>query len=372
MHRRAFLKAILLLLASVLMASMLFACAAPTAVIPVTVTSSTTAIPPTATPTRIPSEEEIASRISTVSPVTIYRGPGSDYEEAGILDAGTNARVIETRDGNWLHIICPHGSIGNCWVLWDPNAIYLYEGAEITLDIPNPDSLQIVSTNTETSPDGRWEAVTTQSESMSFGDEAWFFYVELKVTAQDTGRTWTPVSEWHAAGLGQEEAPQPFHWSKDGRFLYYSSLSYPDGACVFYDNIGDYLDRLDLTDGSVAAMQPPFPRGIVAISPSETMIAYLQRQPDFSNQHLVVRELATAYDDGDASQDSIKWQIPYDVVWPTQVSQIAWLWNSRKVLVTMTSVTDNCLPASISNWELDVKTGKFVEVSSRVLPTATP
>lgn len=372
MRRQVFPTGIILPTVSVLMAAMLFACATPTPVIPVTATPSSTAVVPTASPTSIPPENEIASRISIVSPVTLYRGPGSDYDEAGILKAGSNARVIETREGNWLHIVCPNDNIRSCWVLWDPNAIYLYEGAEIALDIPDPESLQTVSTSKETSPDGRWEAETTQSESVAFGGEAWFFYVELRVTSQDTGRTWTPVSEWHAAGLGQEEAPRPFHWSKDGRFLYYSSLSYPDGACVFYDNIGDYLDRLDLADGSVAAMQPPYPRGIAAISPNETMVAYLQRQPDFSNQHLVVRDLATAYSDGNESQDSIKWQIPHEVLWPTQVSQIAWLWNSRKVFVTTTTVADNCLPASISNWELDVKTGKFVEVSSRVLPTATP
>ena len=305
--------------------------------------------------------------------MTVYNGPGSQYEQSASIKAGTNARVLETREGNWIKIVCPHRTTVSCWVLWDPNAIYRYEGPELTLEIPDPASLKIVSSSTETSPDGRWEALTTRSENVSFaGDEASFFYVQLKVTSPDEGITWTPVSEWHAAGLGQEEAPQPFHWSRDGRFLYYTSLSYPDGGCVFYDNIGETLDRLDLSDGSVAGLQPPYARGIAAISPDETMIAYLNRQPDFSNQHLVVRELETAYSDGEASQDSIKWQIPYEVAWPTQVSKIAWLWNSRKVFVTLTSVGENCLPISAANWELEVKTGKFIQVSSTVFPTATP
>jgi hypothetical protein len=186
--------------------------------------------------------EGIASRISVVSPATIYSGPGTEHPPAGILEAGANAQVLERGEGNWMKIVCPDGAVGSCWVLWEPNILYLYDGPPKTLNIPDPASLKFETVTTETSPDGNWQAVVTKSEVISLapdGTDPWFFYTELKVTSQQDGRTWTPVSEWHAAGLGQEEPPQIFHWSKDGRFLYFTGLAYPDGACVYYDNNGE-------------------------------------------------------------------------------------------------------------------------------------
>lgn len=147
--------------------------------------------------------------------------------------------------------------------------------------------------NTTTSPNGRWLAESIQSEWVYFteGGEP-YFYTALTVTALDGGTTWTPVSEWHAAGLGEESPSKIFRWSNDSRFVYYTSIAYPDGACVFYNNIGGCLDRLDVTDGSVAALQPPRAGGILAISPDDQLLAYL------GGDGLVVRDLATAYDDG--------------------------------------------------------------------------
>jgi hypothetical protein len=54
--------------------------------------------------------------------------------------------------------------------------------------------------------------------------------------------------------------------------------------------------RLDLTDGSLVPLPPPQPYRIFPISPDETVLAYLnsQRMADLSDQHLIVRELATA------------------------------------------------------------------------------
>jgi hypothetical protein len=337
--------------------------AAPVAITPTPLVSSS--------PT---SSEEITSRISAINSVTIYSGPGDGYMPIGTLEAGANVQVLETGDGNWMRIVCPDGIVDSCWVLWDPNAIYLYEGAPTTLNIPDPASLKFETINTETSPDGRWQTLVTKSEAVSLAadnTDPWFFYVELKVASRDNGTIWTPVSEWHAAGLGQEEPPHLFHWSKDGRFLYYTSLAYPDGACVFYDNIGDSLDRLDLTDGSVAALQPPYAQGILAISPDETMIAYLHSETYSYDQHLVVRDLA-AYRD-DVSEDSVKWQFLLDVAWPSQVSQIVWSTDNTKAVVTVTEFADYCQPpASITDWELNVETGEYVKISETIFPTATP
>lgn len=325
--------------------------------------------PPTAS-------EEITSRISAISPVTIYSGPGNEYEPAGTLEAGADVQVLETGDDNWMKIACPGEVAGSCWVLWNPDVIYFYEGPAKSLKIPDPASLKFETVATETSPDGRWQAIVTKSEVISLaagGGDPWFFYVELKVTSQEHGRTWTAVSEWHGAGLGEKEPPQIVHWSKDGRFLYYTSPSYPDGACVYYDNIGESFDRLDLTDGSVAALQPPDARGILVISPDEAMIAYLHGETYTGGRDLVVRELTTAYEDAAASQNSVKWQIPLDASWPDRVSQIAWTPDSKKVVVSVTGFTDYCQPpARITAWELNVQTGEWMKLSDTPLPTATP
>ncbi|HEX6033139.1 MAG TPA: hypothetical protein VFY83_01850, partial [Anaerolineales bacterium] len=266
--------------------------------------------------------------------------------------------------------------VGDCWVLWNPDAIYLYEGPAKSLNIPDPASLKFETVSAETSPDGRWQALVTKSEPVSLAadnTDPWFFYVELKVTSLKDGRTWTPVSEWRAAGLGQEEPPKIFHSSKDGRFLYYTSLSHPDGACVYYDNIGESFDRLDLTSGTVTALQPPYARGILAISPDETMIAYLHGKTYSGERDLVVRELATAYGDDASSQNPVKWQMPLDVVWPNRVSQLAWSPDSKKLVVTVTEFTDYCQPpARMADWELDVETGEFVNISTTIVPAATP
>jgi hypothetical protein len=137
--------------------------------------------------------------------VTIYSGPGKDYAPVGILEAGASAQVIETKEGNWMQIVCPEGIAEGCWVLWSPNALFPYEGPAVTLKIPDPASLKFETVATETSPDGRWQALVTKSEAVLFTPDnldAWFFYVELKVASQEDGKSWTPVSEWHAAGLG--------------------------------------------------------------------------------------------------------------------------------------------------------------------------
>ncbi len=313
--------------------------------------------------------------ISAVSPATIYTGPATDYPPAGVLEAGAAARVLGNADGGWMQIACPEGVAGDCWVIWDMNTLYSYEGPPVALNIPVPASLNAETIRSEASPDGNWQLEVTQSETVSFyGDEAWFFYTELKVTSLSDGTIWTPVSEWHAYGLGHEYAPRPFNWSRDGRYLYYTSLFDIHGGCEYYYNMSDYLNRLDLANGRVDPLPAPYAFGIAVFSPDETMMAYLSGQSinNLRNKDLVVRDLATAYAGGTASQESVKWHLPLDVDWPAQVSQIAWSADSRQLLVTVTELAVNCQPAWVAEWVLDVETGEFVEVSNTVFPTPTP
>jgi hypothetical protein len=168
--------------------------------------------------------------------------------------------------------------------------------------------------------------------------------------------------------LGQENAPEPFHWSQDGRYLFFTTPFDHHGACVVYDNIGQNLDRLDLTDGSVTVLLPPVPLGLLAISPDETRFAY---ESYMDGYQITVREIAGAYD-ARTSQESILWQIPLDMSQSGAVSEISWSADNRRVFVTVTNLADNCQTASMTKWELDVETGAFVEISNTVFPTATP
>ena len=349
---------------------------APTLLPPTTTAMPTaTAVPPTATlvltatttavPTPTPFIEEATKRwINPIYDVTIYSGPGREFAPSGILATGSAARVIAETWDDWIPIECPAGGGDSCWVQWDYNTIYSYEGAPITLTIPDPASLKIESTSTTLSPNGRWQAQITRSESVLLGgDAAWFFYVELKVTSLEDGTTWTSVSEWHVAGIGEEGPPRLFHWSLDGRYLYYTSTHDYHAACAVYDNIGDAFGRLDLSNGQVAFLPPPQPRGILTFSADETWMAYL------SGPSLVIREVATAY--AEPSESSVKWQVPLNYSWNAQISSVAWSPDNKKVLVTADHRLEGCDIAGTSSWELDVATGILTPITEFV-PTPEP
>ncbi|NJN54342.1 MAG: SH3 domain-containing protein [Anaerolineae bacterium] len=302
-------------------------------------------------------------------PRAIHSGPGSEFEMVGTLATGPAARVIGDMQENWMPIACPDGGTGDCWVFWDWKVLFSYQGLPLTLTVPDPASLEIVMTRTAVSPDGRWQADISRTETTYSGDGwAQFFYVELKVASLEDDATWIPVSEWHTGGLGEEDAPELYHWSADGRYLYYTSPSYPDGACAYYDNIGGYLDRLNLNNGSVAAFLPPLARGILTLSPDETLIAYLS-----GRSNLVVRELAAAYDDGLASQDLIMWEMPLDLAQYGQISQIAWSPDGQTVLVSADHRLEGCEVDGRSTWELDVASGVLTAITTFVplMPTPT-
>jgi hypothetical protein len=315
------------------------------------------------------SEDKPILRLSAVTPVTIYSGPGVEFTPVGTLEAGANAGVTERGEDTWLKITCPpitHAD--SCWVFWELNKIYAYEGDPMTLSIPDPATLEIATTNTSTSPDGSWQVEVTQSETVLLAvDDAPFFYVELIARSLLDSTTWIALSEWRFFGLGHEYAPAPFHWSQDGRYLYFASLYDLSGACASR-NIGEGLERLDLTDGSVDALQPPQAYRYLAISPDETLVAYLTgTNPIDYTRHttLVVRELAAAYIEGVAAQDTILWQIPLEISWPTAVGEITWTPDSRKLLVTEPTMADEvlCNQAGASTWELDVETGVLNTIS---------
>ncbi|MFN2136518.1 MAG: hypothetical protein ACK2UK_11225 [Candidatus Promineifilaceae bacterium] len=124
------------------------------------------------------------------------------------------------------------------------------------------------------SPDGRWRAIVRTSDTVlpQEGDETFpngRYFVELVVDQVDGPQSWTAVSEWRGAGLGQTY-PQPVRWSADGRYLYYANVAQPDG-CSMLANGGD-LWRLDLQSGEVSEIAP-YIGLVMALSSDEARLA---------------------------------------------------------------------------------------------------
>ena len=136
------------------------------------------------------------------------------------------------------------------------------------------------------SPDGEWKAqVIVALPTISDTAISSNYYTQLKVSKMDDTTEWVIVDEWSEWGLGYT-IPHPLHWSRDGRYLYYTNRPVPDGCAVFVN--GSDLHRVDLNDGSVREIMPPV--GLwLSLSPDETQLAYI----GYGDRGLVIRDLAT-------------------------------------------------------------------------------
>ena len=133
-----------------------------------------------------------------------------------------------------------------------------------------------------TSPDGEWRAAGMAAFFAGGGES---YYARLSVTQTDGTAEWVAVDEWSGFGLGYT-TPQPFHWSRDGRYLYFTNRPVVDGCGVFVNALD--LQRLDLGDGSVSEMAPSL--GLwLSLSPDETTLAYV----GYGGRGLVLRDLLT-------------------------------------------------------------------------------
>ena len=244
----------------------------------------------------------------------------------------------------------------------------------MTLTIPDPGSLEIESMSSSESPDGRWHLEITRSETIPLAFEtAWFFYVQLQVTSLVDGTTWTPVGEWHAAGLGEEQDPRLVNWSPDGRYLYFTNtFDYHGVECAVYANVGDRLDRLDLGDGTVAAFRSPQLRGLLAVSSDEKWVAYTTYEGE---PGLVVRAFADAFETAGGGAPSTQpepgWRVPLAAAGPDPVSRITWSPDNKQVLVETTKLGDMCKIVSRMTWSFDIETGVFAHIGS-VQPADLP
>jgi hypothetical protein len=158
-----------------------------------------------------------------------------------------------------------------------------------TVETPTPMATATpisVRTWSSISPDGKWIAQRVMEGPFLAGDEEKYHY-QLKVV--NTNRTigWTAVDDTSQFGLGYT-TPQPFHWSKDGRYLYFTNEPVPDGCAVFVN--GSDLQRVDLETGRVKEMLAPGAWWL-SLSPDEEQLAYIYWNG--KALEIVIRNLAT-------------------------------------------------------------------------------
>jgi hypothetical protein len=175
-----------------------------------------TTIRPTPTDSPLPTRIFIPPTslwLSAVTAVDIFSGPGETYNQVGVLEMGAAAKTLGGTQDDWFPVECPEGVDGRCWVFWDYNALYSYDAIEpLTLTIPEPESLIVETIDMVDSPDGRWQAEITRSETAWLaGESAGFFYTQLTISSLEDERTWPLVGEWHAAGLGEEGQGDMYH-----------------------------------------------------------------------------------------------------------------------------------------------------------------
>lgn len=177
------------------------------------------------------------------------------------------------------------------------------------------DAVMDLATSTVASPDGRWVAELTVATPKN-GDS---YYTNLTITNAAKTSRWTAVDAWAPYGLGYT-VPRPFHWSRDGRYLYVTNDPAPDGCALFVN--GSDLQRVDLSDGSVTEIVGPV--GLwLSLSPDETKLAYLSWNGD---RPLVVRDLASG------AENAIK--LPAgDPNW--QAGNIVWSPDGNSMVLTV-------------------------------------
>jgi len=111
------------------------------------------------------------------------------------------------------------------------------------------------------------------------------YRTQLTVWRMDGSAEWKVVDQTSNWGLGWT-TPRPFHWSHDGRSLYFTNYGVPDGCPGFGNGWG--LSKVDLDDGSITEVLPSMGNWM-ALSPEEERLAYVPR----SAHAVVIRDLAT-------------------------------------------------------------------------------
>ncbi len=109
--------------------------ALPAATVGITPTTTLTTATSIESPTEVPAEEALDAEtidvvetdvqyIQSLAEVNMRSGPSTDYATVGNIFAGQTILVTGvTPDNSWWRVICPDDSVGNCFVINDPNLV---------------------------------------------------------------------------------------------------------------------------------------------------------------------------------------------------------------------------------------------------------
>lgn len=170
-----------------------------------------------------------------------------------------------------------------------------------------------------TSPDGNWtvqvEAVfPVAADGTISGDR---YTVRLSVFRKDGSQRWRAFEEERPFGLGYT-LPGLFHWSRDGKALYYSEHGIPDGSPTMI-GFDCGLFRVALDSGAVSALSREC--GALRAAPDDSGYALLQ------GSRLLVRNTRTdsqrefAYTDLLDMTGEQDWQMG-GLVWSSDADQL--------------------------------------------------
>lgn len=85
-------------------------------------TDATNAPAPATTNSAFPTKPTAVKYVQAKQDINIRKGPSTNYDIVGGVYAGQTAQVtgVSSADGQWWRVLCPDGSIGDCWVSADP------------------------------------------------------------------------------------------------------------------------------------------------------------------------------------------------------------------------------------------------------------
>ncbi len=147
--------------------------------------------------------------------------------------------------------------------------------------VQNTSNITIVSKSF--SPSRRWKALV--SRSIVNGKERSIFKVENDIEQIVWIVEDVPFQDVPVAGFS---FPEPFYWSNNGQFLYFTHRSSGDGCFGGDIHRSEGLHRLDLATGNVVELSPNL-ASFMVISPDEKTLAYF----DFAREGLTLRDLET-------------------------------------------------------------------------------
>lgn len=178
------------------------------------------------------------------------------------------------------------------------------------------------------SPNGQWTAQGMMTVPFSAADNTEQYHTRLEVVNPARAVTWTLADQTLNYGLGYT-TPRPFHWSADGRYLYFTNLAVPDGCSLFHN--GSDLYRADLSTGQITEIVPPWVWW-VSLSADEKMVAFIRWNGQVAE--LVIQNLTTEN----------KQQATFEKKY-TQAGSI--VWSPDGLSLALTLVTNPC---DSSNW----------------------